>query len=654
MNSAHRLSNLADQGARRRAIAQSCRAAGIAVRPVLFACVFLVRSAWGVEVSDPQWGFDGKVRVNRFNLLTLTVDNPSSVPVELQMVLQKSAGAGPIDAPLVEQVFLGPGARRTVQFYPYISHDWGGWRLSWKSGASSGTSPAGRSAPPSPVRLNELSASTDVPQPRNARRGARVLLESADVIGNSQGSLRRFPASAFPPFVTATDSLQAVVLDHVPRWDEPRRQAFLDWIYRGGAVFILHGPSGKHPEFPAAMHPLNIPLETIPFGAGVVHRLDLNRNQLSREEARKLWALLPNVAPPKAALEPGMPMAPGKDANEDEDDPNAPFAYSEGGAYGAKSFLDELKQMSKPEHNWLLLHFMFWVYILMVFPGCFLIGKRRNDFRIVYAALAGIVFVFSLAFGLVGQRGYGEATTVHTIAIAQPLPDGCLDIAGWSNAFVTGGAMYDIRHNGSGALYSTCQDTEAVNGQILNGAEGQFRVDIPPFSSREFAHRVKVRAAVPNFQLEKIAFDEAGLSELALTTRDEFPPAEDIYVVFRDRFYSVGYYQGRITLRNSVGAVPAFLRIEQNSGYYSPFSRMGDQRTIEQRFRGLFFPLVTRALDIQSLADAQNFRLSSEQLRLIYYTDLPAELMVQNPRFPSQKGKILYCLNIPLKETPAP
>jgi len=595
------------------------------------ACLMITQSAWGVEISDPQWGFDGKVRVNRFNLLTVTVDNPTSSPVEFDMVLQKMSGGGPVDAAIVEPVFLGPGARRTIQFYPYISHDWGGWRLS---------SGPGQSIP--------------VDQPRNARRGARVLLEATDTVANSQGSMRRFPESAFPPFVTATDSLQAVLLDHVPRWDEPRRQAFLDWIYRGGAVFILYGTSGKHPDFPATMHPLNIPLEKVEYGAGVVYRVSYNRNQLSREEVRKLWEFLPNVIPAKPVLEPGVPAAAGKGTDEDEDDPNAPFGYSEGGAYGARSFLDELKQMSKPEHNWLLLHFMFWVYILLIFPGCFLIGKQRNDFRVVYAALAGIVFVFSLAFAIVGQRGYGESTTIHTIAIAQPLPDGYLDISGWSNTFVTGGAVYDIRHNGTGALYSTCQDTEAVNGQIRNGAEGLFRVDIPPFSSREFTYRTKVKADIPAVQVDKITADENGLSELILTTDGAFPPADDLYVIYRDRFYSVGHYQNRITLRNSVGAVPAFLRIEQNSGYYSPFARMGDERTAEQRFRDLFFALVTRSLNIQALADAQNFRLSPDQLRLIYYADLPAELMVQNPRFPSQKGKILYSLNVPLKETPAP
>ena len=61
--------------------------------------------------------------------------------------------------------------------------------------------------------------------------------------------------------------------------------------------------------------------------------------------------------------------------------------------------------MTKPEHNWLLLHFMFWVYIALVFPGCYLLGKRWSDFRVVYAGLLSTVALFSLLFSYVGQRG---------------------------------------------------------------------------------------------------------------------------------------------------------------------------------------------------------------------------------------------------------
>ena len=159
--------------------------------------------------------------------------------------------------------------------------------------------------------------------------------------------------------------------------------------------------------------------------------------------------------------------------------------------------------MTKPNHNWVLLHLMFWAYIVLIFPGCYLLGKKWSDFRVVYAGLLGTVGLFSLMFSYVGQRGYGEATTVHTVAFASPLPDGQMDVSSWSNIFVTGGADYELRHQGFGSLYSTCNETEQVKGLINNGAEALFKVDIPPFSNRELAARTKIPVAGPQLKISR-------------------------------------------------------------------------------------------------------------------------------------------------------
>lgn len=592
----------------------------------------LTSSAGAIEISEPRWGFDGKIRAQRFNLLTITVDNPSPQPVEFDLVLRKSlGGVNFIDAPVIEHVFLAPGTRRTVQFYPYVTHDWGSWRLSW-----------GRD-------------STEIIQPRTSRRNARVLLDSMDVLGDSKGSMRRFPEQQFPASVTGTDTLQAVLLDHAPNWDEARRTAFLDWIYRGGAVFVLQGSNGKFPEFPAALSQLNAPLESVSFGSGVIRKVSRTRSQLSPTETRDLWRLLPNQFVAETTIQvDGLTANPNSpDDDDDEDDRNRRFNYGDGGrSINSRSFLDELKKMTRPEHNWLLLHFMFWVYILLIFPGCFLIGKQRNDFRVVYLAIIAIVVVFSLAFGIVGQRGYGEATRIDSVAIVSPLPDGYLDVTQWSNAFVTGGAYYDLKHKGTGTLYSTCQETEAVNGLIKNGAEAIFRVDIPPFSSREYAHRIKVAGTLPPVKIEHYSAGESGLKELTLAIDNTFPPTDELCVLYRDRFYSVSREKDRLVMRNNVGTVPAYLRVEQEQNYFSPFGGYGEEeRSSERRYRDLFSTLATRSLNIRTLADAQAVRWSPESVRLMYYADLLPELTVQNPRFPQkdQKGKALYCITLPLE-----
>ena len=401
------------------------------------------------------------------------------------------------------------------------------------------------------------------------------------------------------------------------------------------------------------MNMFNGPLETVHYGSGVIRKLPFPRNQLTQASARELWRQLPNVARPEIPLEPGLgPMQIGDD-EEDDDEIQQSYGYSGGGdSLTGRSFLDELKQMTKPEHNWLLLHFMFWVYILLIFPGCFLVGQRRNDFRVVYLCLIGTVVVFSLAFGIVGQRGYGEATTVNSVAVVQPLPDGYLDVAEWSNVFVTRGATYDIRHAGIGTMYSSCQESERVNGLIHNGGDALFLVDIPPFSSREFASRMKVQAALPDVRVKTISAGESGLSELTLTIGSDFPATQDINVLYLDRFYSMARRGEEITLRSNVGAVEAFSARRSEPGLRFAIRLHGGRADAGPRYAGLYHQLVTRSLNVRTQEDAQAIRWNPNQVRLMYYADLLPEFAVQNPRLSNQRGKALYCVDLPLGGNP--
>ena len=54
------------------------RAGKFAIVAIAVALCALSAPAMAVEISDPQWGFDGKARPHKFNLLTFTVDNPAA------------------------------------------------------------------------------------------------------------------------------------------------------------------------------------------------------------------------------------------------------------------------------------------------------------------------------------------------------------------------------------------------------------------------------------------------------------------------------------------------------------------------------------------------------------------------------------------------
>ena len=100
----------------------------------IFACLILAclaPPALAVEIKQTVWGFDGQVVAQRFNLLSVLVDNPAADPFEGTVELHKLAGGKPVDASLVEPVYLAPYSSRWVQFYPYIKSDADAWEVAW-------------------------------------------------------------------------------------------------------------------------------------------------------------------------------------------------------------------------------------------------------------------------------------------------------------------------------------------------------------------------------------------------------------------------------------------------------------------------------------------------------------------------------------------
>lgn len=275
--------------------------------------------------------------------------------------------------------------------------------------------------------------------------------------------------------------------------------------------------------------------------------------------------------------------------------------------FRSSSFLAQLKEMTKPEHNWILLHVMFWVYIALVFPGCYLLGKQWSDFRVVYAGLLGSVTVFSLLFSYVGQRGYGEASAVHSLVIAKSLPEGKLDVSSWLNVFVTNGADYEIRHNASGVLYSTCNDHEEVKGVINNGADAVFKVDIPPFSNREMAVRMKSSFTGPQLTVNSLQSLEGRLADLSIGI--EGLAAPDIYqqyVLYGNTFYTLKWSEGHLVLDKDLGNVAAVLRVQDRRNNYFGFRYTGERKqTTEDRYAAMFELLLSRSLNVGRERDAE-------------------------------------------------
>lgn len=553
------------------------------------------RLAAAIEIEQVIWGFDGKVVAHKFNPVSILISNPSANAFEETITLRKSVhGVSQTGATLVEPVFVSPFAQKWVQFYPYIKTHWESWSLSW---------------PGQQYRLPELNSLSS--------QGADVLLTNSRQLASRRLPMMTFPEELFPPTVTATDGLKLVVLDHVPEWQGQalRQQAFKDWLYRGGRLHLLNDGSGNRLRFRDELVELNAPLGRFHVGAGTVSR------QL-----------------------PARPESP-KPTNK-----NVPQDY-------ARAWFDDfadiafgnLKQMTRPNHNWPVIYLMAVSYIVIIFPGLFILGKKRADYRLVYGALLGTVVLFSFGFATIGSRGYGEATTVNSVAVARSLPDGNLDVTGWSNVFVTSGADYTIQFAAPASLFSTCQEAESVRGMIDNVSSGSFVVDIPPYSSRTFGFRTKLVGG--GLKVGKLIEGvDTSMGSFEIEIDDSFPKAPGIsmYAIRGTRMYPMVRKGLRL-----VSTSPAALTDSLSDSIFDQFNQFrygynyGDaQAGTKELFQTMDRPLIAQNLGLKSQNDVKKYKSPSNLVRLFVYAPMPEEFFIQNPKLGKQAGRVLYTFDL--------
>lgn len=596
---------------------------------------FLTEASAALEIVDIRWGFDGTVVRSQFGMLSVLVDNPSPEAYEGELWLHKQVNTGsPVDAPMVEPVFVGPFARRWVQFYPYIDNNWISFSLSQRD----------QQRPALPA--------IDVPRIKLGWP-ARVIINTTGEDAQGRVPVKGLPDTLFPPFVTATDGLQCVLLDGVPNWDEPRRMAFLNWLARGGVVFVLQTPTGEFPDFPDSLVILRQPLDETTYQAGQVIRVARPRSSLNPTVLTEMFERLPKRLEIQDDGE-TKEYSPIDVAETTESYPTGNYLDGTDPLAGT-SFLSRLRRMTRPNHNWPLLHVLFWIYIALIFPGCWLIGRRWTDYRVTYIALLSTVAIFSVLFGFVGQRGYGEATAVNSVAIIRPLPDDRVDVSQWSNAFVTAGGDYEIRHDGVGATYSTCNISEAVNGRIYCGAEAGLLVDIPPFSSREFAHRIEVPLRTPRITVSEFSANAVGLTSLKLATDMPIPDsAENLVALYNRQFHQLQRVGNGLELGVSLGPPDVYLQTSNLGNWQYQFGGGwgADERPVTDQYRDLFIPLLSRCLNVSTAGDAATMLVPPHVIRVFYVAPLPEELQVQNPYLGKQDGWALYAIDVALPSSP--
>jgi hypothetical protein len=568
---------------------------------VLVAC----HAASALEIREKRWGFDGRVRPNTFNLLSVFVANPDARNFDGQLVLEDRHGLDkPVGVPFVQPVFLSPGTQRWVQFHVFVMQAGGDWVLRWGKGA----------------RDQEKFDGAQFAAP------ARVLLIDPESPFAAAPGMRTFPEDLFPTTVAATDALDSVVCDHAPRWEGARREAFLDWLRRGGTVHLIQGADGQFPQFPEPLALLNTTDERTRIGAGIVARHAVARSQMTEQYLADHGFRAPE-------LKTGQKVT----------------IYNLDG-----QLLQKLAAVTKPRIAWWLIWLLAAGYLVCIGPMHYRWSKRmRWTFSI--ALLVALVAGFSAAFAYAGRRGASEKQQLNTLAIARSLGDGRYDVMQWASVFVTRGSLYKITHASPSNLYSTATEFESVNGVAVNARDGHLDVDIPLYSTRPFVHRGVLAGDRTEMEVAVWKSDRFNdLEALELAPAPGFPEkVMQLWVQKEDRFHELKKAGERWVLaderaKDSSGFFPDdyFYKVLRQPG--PAFVRFGpgdDPDSREDRWRedaGRL--LIARALgNVDGLQNKITRQpLPPDRLRVFIYAPIPDGFRLQDPRFKEQSGYVLY------------
>lgn len=578
---------------------------------VLLVVLLTGEAASALEIREKRWGFDGKVRPGRFNILSVLVDHPGGDAFEGHLSLTESRGMEkPVGAPLLQPVYLTAGTRRWVQFHVFVSQPGGEWLLRWGK---------------RPRDLEKIDGAQFGPP-------TTVLLIDPESPFADSGGVRAFPDDLFPTTVAATDALHALVLDHVPRWEPARREAFLDWLRSGGTVHLLPGADGAYLVFPEALAVLNASAERTHLGAGLIVRHPATRREVTE-------GYLTGRGYPAPQLKTDVKVL----------------------LYNLDThLLQKLAALTKPEIAWWLIYVLTAGYVLVVGPAHFRWSKRLPYLRSI-ALLLAVVAGFAGAFALAGRRGANEQQQVHALAIAQSLGNGRYNVSQWISAFVTRGDLYKFTHTAPANLYSAASDFDTVNGALFNGRDGRFEVDVPLFSTRPFVHRAVLQGDRTDVSVADWQLDEGGdaLRSIVLVPGEGFTTRVGLaWLQHRERFYQLKNVGDRWTLDGKGKSASEFFSdtyfAQQNSSGNSGvmiFGGGGDDRgpkTPDAWMGGTGPLLMARTLgNIEGLANYVTRAVPPpDQARVFFFTTYPDGFHLQDKRFRSQEGRVLYVQDV--------
>jgi hypothetical protein len=339
------------------------------------------------------------------------------------------------------------------------------------------------------------------------------------------------------------------------------------------------------------------------------------------------------------------------------------------------AFFSRFKQMTTPDHNWLVIFALAGLYWLLLFPGGLILGLKRIDYRIVLGSILGTIALFSIGFSWIGARAYDEATVVNSLAAARHLGGNRWDVQQWSALFVLDGNKYTISHSEPDAnrsagptsmapavgsqLYAVPGGMNRVPGTIHNGVHGSLNVAIPPYTLRPFLHRVALAGPqwTPTVIHWQVTSPRSAKITIALTASTNAAQLQEAWVQYGSSIRRLSIEPGSdandSTIKLVQGAAPATdVRSIAFSSDFSDFGPGGNFFFFSPRqrdgpdklYKELIQPLLARTLRwIEPDPTAPSLRI--DRLRLFLVTDLPESFQVKQPQRTGRAGRAMFVLD---------
>lgn len=544
--------------------------------------------------GKPRWGFDGTVRSGEFNLLRVRIFNDSDKPWQGSVWIQPQLGIQRVDVPALQpDLFIEPYGERNLQFYAFVP-DPTEYTVAW------GQYVRGRF-------FEEDHLEIDAP---TARREELAIELTRDETSSRGSSLPTFDVDQFPSSAVVLVGLDTLVLNHVPSWQDQQVRAFRDWLFQGGTLYLKPDSTGEALQFGPSLAELNEPSDQFPVGYGRVIRT----------------SSVPDLASAKT------------DSNQYYNSLNA-----------SSTLFSLLKAITTPEHNWPLIYGLAVIYLLILFPGCWLLGRRKGDFRITYVVILATVGMFSFGFHTIGKRGYGEETSINSVAVVRPAQPGRWLVKQWSNLFVTSGKTYLIEHHLTSGAASTGQHMESVLGVVANQPNAVMQTDIPSFSNRTLLHTGILQGDGPRPQLGTFSLSGPGGTIQSLVLNfpqgENLPKMRDMVAVYRNQIYQLRRSEHQLSLAGGSQLISNYL--DSDSLRYNKY-RFGreESNTPEAYFQQTWHPLIAADLGLIHEEAIRDFSLPEDVLKIYIMTDMDAPFFFKGEISPQQNGRVLYVYDL--------